>query len=173
MNRKVCRWCVVLACFGVGCSRDTNGRAAPPAVTVAPAPALSTPSSAVARDAASSPAIEDWIETRLRVPKRALESLGGDAPAIDTARHGVIGSAAYRVEGPALWLLVYRFRHQRYALDAKDAILEALESGPPYSNRTSVTGAYLLVVGFPSDKPVSPEMERVQIEYVSAFAGEE
>jgi len=36
-----------------------------------------------------------------------------------------------------------------------------------------VHGRYLLVEGFPVDKPVSPEMEAARTEYLAAFAGAE
>ena len=43
----------------------------------------------------------------------------------------------------------------------------------PYYLRTSYTGAWLLVTGFPSDKPVSPEMEQARVKFISSWAGEE
>ena len=147
--------------------------AQPPEVAVKPASSAASTGASTPRVDAGEATIEDWITSRLRVPKRALKPLGNDTPKVDAEQHGAVASGAWFVEDPTQWLLVHRFRDQRSALAAVDPILKALDRGPPYSNRTSVTGAYLLVIGFASHKPVSPEMESAQNEYLSAFAGEE
>lgn len=142
---------------------------------MAPSPSGQTPvsGSAPAPAAADAGAIEDWVLARLRSPERPLLPLERDALDVDALRHGALAGRAFRVEDPTLWLLVFRFDRQSGADAAREAISKALDDGPPYSTRTSITGAYLLVAGFASHKPVSPEMERVQTQYLSAFAGEE
>ena len=45
--------------------------------------------------------------------------------------------------------------------------------GKPHYATGIVNGKYLLVAGFPGDKPVSPEMEAARTEYLAAFAAAE
>ncbi|MBK8996211.1 MAG: hypothetical protein IPM35_10765 [Myxococcales bacterium] len=119
--------------------------------------------------------IEGWVLARLRAPKRELLSLDHGADAEIRARHEVRAARDLRVEGPALWLHVFRFDGHAKAKAAEKALTEALVSMKPELNypQSTVTGAYLLVVGFPSEKPASPEMRAAQTAYLSAFAGEE
>lgn len=119
--------------------------------------------------------IEGWVLSRLRSPQRELLPLDHGAGAEIRARHEVRAARDLRVEGPALWLHVFRFDGHAKAKAAEKALTEALVSMQPELNypRSTVTGAYLLVVGFPSEKPASPEMRAAQAAYLSAFAGEE
>ena len=169
---------ILIACVALGCSREPRaGTAGSPEVSIsAPPPGASSASPPVpsSEPPAERSNVEDWILARLRSPGAPLKPLGAEAPDVGSKRLGAVGSAAFFVEEPTtLWLLVYRFVDQPKAIAARDAIVEALDRGPPYSVRTSITGAYLLAVGFGSHKPPSPEMERAQLAYLSAFAGEE
>jgi hypothetical protein len=163
--------------MALGCARETPspGPGTPELVVDPPPPGSARPPApSAAPQRANEPVLEDWILARLRAPQHPLQPLGEDTPDVGAERHGAIASGAFLVEDPTtLWLLVFRFANQDQANAARDAIVKALEPGPPHSVRTSITGAYLLAIGFGSHKPPSPEMESAQVEYLSAFAGRE
>ena len=73
---------------------------------------------------------------------------------------------------PTVWLIAF----ETASSDAAEALSKKLESAlpeAPYSRRTSITGAWLLLTGFPGTKPVSPEMEAARTDFLSSWAGEE
>jgi hypothetical protein len=117
--------------------------------------------------------IEAWILSRLRAPGRELLPLDHGVALEVRERHEVEAARDLRVEGPALWLHVFRFAGHARAKAAEKPLTEALGAKHPELNypQSTVTGAYLLVVGFPSEKPASPEMRAAQTAYLSAFAG--
>lgn len=121
--------------------------------------------------------LPDFIQTRLAVPGNPIEVLAHGLAADKLLAHGVREYRAYEATTPRVWLLVFRFDDQP-ALLAHQKDLEALLGGggadsPPYYVKSTHTGAWLLVTGFPSHKPVSPEMEAARTAFLSRFAGEE
>jgi hypothetical protein len=136
----------------------------PPAST-APPPTLGLP---------------DFIQARLAIADNPIEVLAHGLAADTLKAHGVREYRAYAATAPRVWLLVFRFDDQP-ALIARQKDLEAMlgagdaddNSTPPYYVKSTYTGAWLLVTGFPSHKPVSPEMEAARTAFLSRFAGEE
>ena len=73
---------------------------------------------------------------------------------------------------PTVWLIA--FETSSYAAaEALAKKLDQLFPQAPYSRKTSITGAWLLVTGFPGTKPVSPQMEAARTDFISSWAGEE
>lgn len=88
---------------------------------------------------------------------------------------------AFMAEGPTVMLVVHEFEDQAALLAARDAILARrppaaalqVEAPPPFYPKDAYTGAWLLIAGFPSEKPPSPESEAVREAYLQAFWGQE
>lgn len=111
---------------------------------------------------------------RLRVGQRALKPFDHQLPDALRKTHGVKLARGFSVEGPAMRLLVLEFADQAAALKAADALVAwGDEAQRLFHGEATVTGAWLLIAGFPSHKPVSPEMESARDAYLSSFAGEE
>jgi hypothetical protein len=94
-----------------------------------------------------------------------------DQTALDAA--GVTSYRAFQATSPPVWLLVFEFTDQArlFAAFEKPAFLVA--GDPPYYTATAFTGRWLLVTGFPGEKPVSPEMEAARSTFLARWAGEE
>jgi hypothetical protein len=172
--------------LGVACGRtpapsgSARGSSSPvpssdPTVAIPPPTAAPAPSPYPRTPAVDDKGIEAWILSRLRAPGRELLPLDHGVALEVRERHEVEAARDLRVEGPALWLHVFRFAGHARAKAAEKPLTEALGAKHPELNypQSTVTGAYLLVVGFPSEKPASPEMRAAQTAYLSAFAGEE
>jgi hypothetical protein len=88
---------------------------------------------------------------------------------------------AFMAESPTIMLVVYEFPHQDILLGAKDQILARQPSPgafevrvpPPFHAAAAWTGAWLLLAGFPAEKPPSPDMEKVRGAFLQAWFGEE
>ncbi len=113
---------------------------------------------------------------RLVIPGNPVEALVHPLPEDRLTALGVREYHAFTATAPQIWLLAFRFDHQNVALErVKDlGALVGPEDGPPYHRVVGgITGGWLLVTGFPGDKPVSPEMEYARNAFLGAFAGEE
>ena len=71
-----------------------------------------------------------------------------------------------------IWFLVVCFARHADVASVCEPLLGTVE-GLFYSVKIVIFGVYLLIAGFASHKPVSPEMDRALDGYLSAFAGEE
>jgi hypothetical protein len=176
----VIRTLALTASVGVAlaCSRSPSAPAPTSEPVSIPAPSATaaeqrSPEPKIVPDARSE--IDAWIVSRLTKPGQKLLDLDYDWRAVHGARPGVEAARAYWVEDPAMWLLLIRFASGADAAAAREPLLEATDQPerPPYNAKATTTGAYLLIIGFASDKPVSPEMARHRDEYLAAFAGEE
>ena len=111
----------------------------------------------------------------LVIPGNPVEALAHPLPEDRLTALGVREYHAFTATAPQIWLLAFRFDHQNVALECvKDlGALVGPDDSPPYYRVASITGRWLLVTGFPSDKPVSPEMKYARNTFLGAFAGEE
>lgn len=118
---------------------------------------------------------DGWPWALLTVPGKTIYELSGDPPAVlSQEKQGILSVRTFQVQDPPLHLYLYEFASYGDASDAYDSVLEASgEDGKPWHPDLVINGAWLLVVGLPSHKPLSPEMESARTEFVSAFAGEE
>lgn len=140
---------------------------------VAPAePAAPRPEAAPAAAPAQDPQLVGYPLVRLRSDRNPVAPLDFPLPAADLQARGVKSYRAFAASAPQLWLLVFEFETQAAAL-AQDPETLVAEDGPPYHRKTSHTGNWLLLTGFPGDKPVSPAMEFARAEFIGSFAGEE
>lgn len=123
--------------------------------------------------AAPAPALEGFPLARLRFEHNPVEPL--DFPLLE-ATWKAAGAQSYRAftaTTPAVWLLVFEFADQGALFAALEDPRRLVPGEPPYYPATAFTGRWLLVTGFPSDKPVSPEMEAARTMFLSRWAGEE
>lgn len=112
---------------------------------------------------------------RIAVVGNPVEPLEWPLDATKLAALGVRSHRAYSATTPRVWLFAFEFDDQAALLAAQREI-EALvgePNGAPYYRESSFTGAWLLVTGFPSEKPVSPQMHAARLAFISAWAGEE
>jgi hypothetical protein len=100
------------------------------------------------------------VPLALKVDEGALEKLG------------VKQVHRYSATTPTVWLIAFETANYE-AAEALAKKLDPLFPEAPYYRKTSVTGAWLLVTGFPGTKPVSPEMEAARTTFISSWAGEE
>src|SRR5690606_23004637 len=115
-----------------------------------------------------------WPWAMLRVGKSPVLALDVELDAALLDQHGVVEVQTFRVEAPEVWLFVYGFVDQASALAATDVLLEwSSDQGRPWYPADVVNGAYLLIAGFPGEKPPSPEMEAARDAYIQSFAGQE
>lgn len=87
-------------------------------------------------------------------------------------QRGVKQLHRYSATTPTVWLLAFETANYAAAEELAKKLDVLLPEGP-YYRKTSITGAWLLVTGFPGTKPVSPEMEAARTEFLSSWAGEE
>jgi hypothetical protein len=80
---------------------------------------------------------------------------------------------AFTATTPRVWLLAFEFDKQSDLLDLAADPSPLVGAAPPYYTATAFTGAWLLVTGFPGEKPVSPEMEAARTTFLARWAGEE
>lgn len=179
---RVPRWPVLAIFLGeaVACGpreapmQDTTP---PPSATPdKPAP----PPAAAASATAPADGLPDFVRARLTIAANPIEALAHAYPADELAALGVRESRSFTATAPRVWLLVFRFDDQPALLAAQPALEARIGAGdaddnstPPYYVKSTYTGAWLLVTGFPSHKPVSPEMEAARTAFLSRFAGEE
>lgn len=110
---------------------------------------------------------------RLRFAHNPVERLEFPIDEAVLKARGVKSYHAFTATTPRVWLLAFEFERQADLLDLAADPRPLLPGEPPYHTATAFTGAWLLVSGFPSDKPVSPEMEAARTTFLARFAGEE
>lgn len=144
-----------------------------PACTRSP-PAPSDMSQETASGTASG-ALEGFPLSRLRMAHNPVEPLelppGLLAP--DLKARGVQSHLAFTATRPQVWLLVFEFADQGALFAALEDPRLLLPGEPPYYPAASFTGRWLLVTGFPGEKPVSPEMEAARRVFLERWAGDE
>jgi hypothetical protein len=115
-----------------------------------------------------------------KVPWARLQGVAPIEITPDTAhwqRLGVKSAHAFLGEKPAVLLVVYEFADPQALLAAKDELLaiepppDALQvrTPPGFYRKASWTGAWLLIAGFPAEKPPSPQMEAARDAFLRAF----
>lgn len=111
--------------------------------------------------------------SRLRVASNPVEPL--DFPIADAQlkAHGIRTYRALTATRPTVWLLAFEFERTAGLAAVAANPQKLLTTEPPYYLKTSTTGRWLLVTGFPGSKPVSPEMEAARTTFLSQWAGEE
>lgn len=156
-----------------------------PAPTGAPEPVMPTPSdpappvAAEDRPGNDSPTSTDLLTghplARLRVADNPVVALDHPLPQAELTALGVRSYRAFTATAPRVWLLVLEFATHAQLLAAQPKLSTLLgdDDTPPYYRETSSTGTWLLVTGFPSHKPVSPEMAAARTVFTSQWAGEE
>ncbi len=122
---------------------------------------------------ASAPPLAGYPLSRLRVASNPVEPL--DFPIADAQlkASGVRAYHALTATTPRVWLLAFEFERSADLLAAAADPRKVLPTEPPYYAKTSTTGRWLLVTGFPGSKPVSPEMEAARTTFPGQWAGEE
>lgn len=112
--------------------------------------------------------------SRLNVQDNPLVPLQLELDEAVLKAHGVKQVHRYSATTPRVWLIALELDGFSKA-DALGRRARELfpAAGPPHYLKTVTTGGWLLVTGFPSDKPVSPEMEAARTVFVSQWAGEE
>jgi hypothetical protein len=155
-------WLVVM--IVAACNRPATVRRDP-----ADVPASSPPPPA----SASAAPLAGYPLSRLRVASNPVEPL--DFPIADAQlkTSGVRTYRALTATSPTVWLLAFEFERSADLLAAAADPRKVLPTEPPYYAKTSATGLWLLVTGFPGSKPVSPEMEAARTTFLSQWAGEE
>jgi len=107
-------------------------------------------------------AVHTWVMTPTEQDRDAMN------------RAGVVKWLFFQSESPAMRHMVFEIKDGKDR-DRAQAMLEAWvnDNHHAYYVKASVTGPWLLLTGFPSEKPPSPEMEVMRDRFVSAFAGAE
>jgi len=111
---------------------------------------------------------------RLVVDGNPVEPLVLDVPEDALRELGVSSHRSYASTSPRIWLLAFEFADQSTLFAAEPRVIALLgENRPPYARKTSHTGAWLLVTGFPTDGEVSPELDSARGVFLDSWAGEE
>ena len=112
---------------------------------------------------------------RLDFAHNPVEALDPPASlsAADLKARGVQSHRALTATTPRVWLFVFEFADQGDLFAALEDPKLLLPEAPPYDLAAAFTGRWLLITGFPSDKPVSPEMEAARTMFLARFAGDE
>ena len=111
---------------------------------------------------------------RLVIAGNPVEPLALELPEAALRELGVKSHRSYAATSPRIWLLAFEFADQQALFAAEPRVLAALgDGGPPYARKTSHTGAWLLVTGFPTDGEVSRELDHARGAFRDSWAGEE
>lgn len=177
-----------LACTHGGDPPRPSDETSTPSVSPTPSdpaptrPADAEPADAAPAEPAAAPAQDPQLVgypiVRLRSATNPVAPLDFPLPAAKLKARGVKTYRAFAASAPEVWLLVFEFETQsallaQAALLAQDGDALVPEDGPPHHRKTSYTGRWLLLTGFPSEKPASPEMEFARGDFIGSFAGEE
>ncbi|MFZ6179690.1 hypothetical protein [Nannocystis pusilla] len=113
--------------------------------------------------------------SRLRFDHNPVEPLVLPTPLseADLKARGVQSHRVFTATSPRVWLFVFEFADQNAMFAALQDPRLLLPAEPPYYPASAFTGRWLLVTGFPSEKPVSPEMEAARTVFLERWAGEE
>lgn len=137
-----------------------------------PEPPISTPPPALP----TTPAMLTGTPlSRLRIADNMVVKLDHPLSPAALATHGVRSYQAFTATTPRVWLLVFEFASEASLRAATPEIvaLVGADDSPPFYRQTSQTGAWLLVTGFPGEKPVSPEMEAARARFASQWTSEQ
>jgi hypothetical protein len=111
---------------------------------------------------------------RLVVEGNPVEPLALELPEDALRELGVTSHRSYTATSPPIWLLAFEFADQPALFAAEPRVLALFgENRPPYARKTSHTGAWLLVAGFPTDGDVSQELHYARGAFLDSWAGEE
>lgn len=135
--------------------------------------AAGPPASSDMPKASAVAALDTYPLNRLVFAHNPVEPLDLPIPEADLAARGVRSYRAFSSAAPRVWLLVFEFGDQAALLDLAADPRPLLPGEPPFYTATAFTGPWLLVAGFPGDKPVSPEMEAARTTFLARWAGEE
>ncbi|HEY8375558.1 MAG TPA: hypothetical protein VIK91_03675 [Nannocystis sp.] len=117
--------------------------------------------------------LEGYPLGRLALDHNPVEPLDLPLREADWKKAGAVSYQAFTATTPRVWLLVFEFTDEGALLTAVEDPRRALNlPEPPYYTAAAFTGRWLLVTGFPSDKPVSPEMEAARTIFLHRWAGE-
>jgi hypothetical protein len=157
----------LIACvYLLACGSRSNDAMGPERPTPSAPSAQSTPKAIVD--------LKGYPWARLRVAGNPLEALDLPFDRAKLTELGVKQYTAYTATTPRVWLLVFEFEEQSTLLAAEAKINALLvEDRAPYYRKSAHTGPWLLLTGFPSEKPVSPEMESARGEFLQRWWGEE
>lgn len=126
---------------------------------------------------ASTPAVPGGLEgyplARLRLAHNPVEPLDFTFDASVLKARGIRSARAFTATTPRVWLLVFEFAAQADLLDVAQDPKLLVPGEPPHYTAAAFTGPWLLVTGFPGEKPVSPEMEAARAMFLQRWAGEE
>lgn len=170
----------ILGLFTAACGAAPTSaelpRPAPRITTPKEVPPMTTPPVAERPEALpTTPAVLTGAPlARLRVPENMVVALEHPLSPAALAALGVRSYRAFTATTPRVWLLVFEFTTEaelRAAIPEIVKIVGADDAAPHY-RETSHTGTWLLVTGFPSEKPVSPEMEAARARFVAQWAGQ-
>lgn len=123
--------------------------------------------------AGSTVALDTYPLNRLQFAHNPLELLDLPLDAAVLKDRGVRSYRSFSATTPRVWLLVFEFEKQGDLLDLAADPKPLLRGEPPFYTATAFTGQWLLVAGFPSEKPVSPQMEAARTNFLARWAGEE
>lgn len=125
--------------------------------------------------AADGSALEGFPLSRLRFDHNPVVPLELPTPLVeaDLKARGVQSHRLFTATTPQVWLLVFEFADQSAMFAALQDPRLLLPGEPPYYTASAFTGRWLLVTGFPSEKPVSPEMEAARTIFLERWAGQE
>jgi len=139
------------------------------------APSPSDMSSKTPPAEASEAALEGFPLSRLRFEHNPVEPLGLPTPRVeaDLKARGVQSHRLFTATNPRVWLFVFEFADQGAMFAALQDPRLLVPAEPPYYTASAFTGRWLLVTGFPSEKPVSPEMEAARTMFLERWAGQE
>lgn len=126
-----------------------------------------------AENVADAVALESYPLNRLRFAHNPIEPLELPTPLVDAdlKARGVQRHFAFTATSPRVWLLVFEFADQGALFAALQDPRLLLPGEPPYYTATAFTGPWLLVTGFPGEKPVSPEMEAARTIFLESWSG--
>ncbi|WAS98931.1 hypothetical protein [Nannocystis punicea] len=119
--------------------------------------------------------LEGFPLSRLRFEHNPVELLTPPTP-LDEATlkaRGVQSHRTFTATTPQVWLFVFEFTEQNAMFAALQDPRLLLPGEPPYYTAAAFTGRWLLITGFPSEKPVSPEMEAARTMFLERWAGQE
>jgi hypothetical protein len=150
MSARVVAWLVVTTV--AACNRSTTVRSEPNDVA---APLAAYPLN------------------RLHVEGNPVEPLDLPIADADLRARGVRSYRAFTATAPRVWLLVFELESSEGVQAAAADPRKLMPSEPPFYVKTSTTGRWILLTGFPGSKPVSPEMEAARTLFLSRWAGDE
>lgn len=120
-------------------------------------------------------ALDRFPLARLRFEHNPVEPIELPTPLSEPAlkARGVMSHREFTATAPQVWLHVFEFADQGALFAALEDPRLLLPDEPPHYLAAAFTGRWLLVTSFPSDKPVSPEMEAARTMFLERWSGQE